>query len=364
MWVIYEYWFARMKNISDSKKKKLREAYGSEKEIYYIEETQLRLQNFLTKKDIEQLKIARKQKDLEEKYYNMEEKGIDFVPYFQKTYPKRLSELDGAPYALYVKGKLPEEDRPSVAIIGARRCSNYGEGQALEYGKCLASAGVQIISGLALGIDGAGQRGALNGGGTTYGVLGCGVDICYPRENIGLYMDIQREGGIISEQIPGEPPMSYHFPLRNRIISGLADVVLVMEAKEKSGSLITTDMALEQGRDVYALPGPVTSTLSQGCHRLIRQGAGILISPEEFLKELQIEVSENSTELLKNEKMLETTEKVVYSCLDLFPRNVSEIQVKTGLDARILMETLMTLEMEGYIKETAKNYYVRMSDVR
>ena len=246
--MIYEYWFARMKNISDSKKKKLREAYGSAKEIYYIEETQLRLQNFLTKKDIEQLKMARKQKDLEEKYYNMEEKGIDFVPYFQKTYPKRLSELDGAPYALYVKGKLPEEDRPSVAIIGARRCSNYGEGQALEYGKCLASAGVQIISGLALGIDGAGQRGALNGGGTTYGVLGCGVDICYPRENIGLYMDIQREGGIISEQIPGEPPMSYHFPLRNRIISGLADVVLVMEAKEKSGSLITTDIALEQGR--------------------------------------------------------------------------------------------------------------------
>ena len=243
--MIYEYWFARMKNISDSKKKKLREAYGSAKEIYYIEETQLRLQNFLTKKDIEQLKMARKQKDLEEKYYNMEEKGIDFVPYFQKTYPKRLSELDAAPYALYVKGKLPEEDRPSVAIIGARRCSNYGEGQALEYGKCLASAGVQIISGLALGIDGAGQRGALNGGGTTYGVLGCGVDICYPRENIGLYMDIQREGGIISEQIPGEPPMSYHFPLRNRIISGLADVVLVMEAKEKSGSLITTDMALE-----------------------------------------------------------------------------------------------------------------------
>ena len=362
--MIYEYWFARMKNISDSKKKKLREAYGSAKEIYYIEETQLRLQNFLTKKDIEQLKMARKQKDLEEKYYNMEEKGIDFVPYFQKTYPNRLSELDAAPYALYVKGKLPEEDRPSVAIIGARRCSNYGEGQALEYGKCLASAGVQIISGLALGIDGAGQRGALNGGGTTYGVLGCGVDICYPRENIGLYMDIQREGGIISEQIPGEPPMSYHFPLRNRIISGLADVVLVMEAKEKSGSLITTDMALEQGRDVYALPGPVTSTFSQGCHRLIRQGAGILISPEEFLKELQIEVSENSTELLKNEKMLETTEKVVYSCLDLFPRNVSEIQVKTGLDARILMETLMTLEMEGYIKETAKNYYVRMSDVR
>ena len=185
-----------MKNISDNKKKKLREAYGSAKEIYYIEETQLRLQNFLTKKDIEQLKMARKQKDLEEKYYNMEEKGIDFVPYFQKTYPKRLSELDGAPYALYVKGKLPEEDRPSVAIIGARRCSNYGEGQALEYGKCLASAGVQIISGLALGIDGAGQRGALNGGGTTLWRvrLRCGHLLSERKYTVCIWIFREKEG--------------------------------------------------------------------------------------------------------------------------------------------------------------------------
>ena len=152
--MIYEYWLAGIEGISNLKKRKLREVYGNGKAIYYIEETQLRLQNFLTKKDIEQLKMARKQKDLEEKYYNMEEKGIDFVPYFQKTYPKRLSELDAAPYALYVKGKLPEEDRPSVAIIGARRCSNYGEGQALEYGKCLASAGYRLSVVLHLGLTG------------------------------------------------------------------------------------------------------------------------------------------------------------------------------------------------------------------
>lgn len=154
--------------------------------------------------------------------------------------------------------------------------------------------------------------------------------------------------------------MSYHFPLRNRIISGLADVVLVMEAKEKSGSLITTDMALEQGRDVYALPGPVTSTLSQGCHRLIRQGAGILISPEEFLKELQIEVSENSTELLKNEKMLETTENIVYSCLGLYPKGVQSLSVETGLAPPDLIEQLMTLELQGYIKEVSRNQYIKV----
>ena len=154
--------------------------------------------------------------------------------------------------------------------------------------------------------------------------------------------------------------MSYHFPLRNRIISGLSDVVLVMEAKEKSGSLITTDMALEQGRDVYALPGPVTSTLSQGCHRLIRQGAGILISPEEFLKELQIEVSENSTELLKNEKMLESPERMVYSCLDLFPKGTNQLMKETGLSVTELMERLITLELNGYVKEVSRNYYIRL----
>ena len=360
--MIYEYWLAGIRNISDRKKKKLREAYESAKEIYYIEETRRELRNILTEKDIKQLKVAQKQRNLEEKYQNLEEKGIEFIPYFSKSYPGRMANLEDAPYALYVKGKLPKEKRPSVAIIGARRCSAYGERQALEYGQCLAAAGVQIISGLALGVDGAGHRGALNGGGETYGVLGCGVDICYPRENIGLYMDIQKKGGIISEQVPGEPPMPYHFPLRNRIISGLADIVLVIEAKEKSGSLITADMALEQGRDVYALPGPVTSALSQGCHRLIRQGAGILISPEEFLKELQIEHSEKNLDLFKNEKMLETTEKLVYSCLDLFPRNVSEIQAKTGLNVRELMEALTTLEMEGFIKEAAKNYYVRWKE--
>ena len=149
--------------------------------------------------------------------------------------------------------------------------------------------------------------------------------------------------------------MSYHFPLRNRIISGLSDVVLVMEAKEKSGSLITTDMALEQGRDVYALPGPVTSTLSQGCHRLIRQGAGILISPEEFLKELQIEVSEISTELLKNEKMLETTEKVVYSCLDLRPKNPDYIVRKTGFSPAQVSNCLVELTLRGLIRESGRH---------
>ena len=224
----------------------------------------------------------------------------------------------------------------------------------------MASEGIQIISGMARGIDGAGQRGALNAGGATYGVLGCGVDICYPRENIGLYMDIQQKGGIISEQIPGQPPLPAYFPERNRIISGLADVVLVIEAKEKSGSLITADMALEQGKDVYALPGPVTSSMSQGCHRLIRQGAGILISPEDLLIELGINIVNQGQIIDKNEKVLESTENMVYSCLGLFPKGMSQLLEETGLNVQELLEQLITLEMKGYVKEISKNYYVKL----
>ena len=213
---------------------------------------------------------------------------------------------------------------------------------------------------MARGIDGAGQRGALNGGGVTYGVLGCGVDICYPREHIGLYMDIQQRGGVISEQLPGKPPLPMYFPMRNRIISGLSDIVLVMEAKERSGSLITADQALEQGKDVYALPGPVTSQLSQGCHSLIRQGAGILISPEDLLVELGIAGKDLEQKTDKIEKTLENDENVVYSCLGFFPKSVSQLIEETGYGAPELMQELISLELMGCIREVSKNYYIRV----
>lgn len=303
---------------------------------------------------------SKKEWEIEKCWEKLQEQGIRMIPYFSEEYPKKLTNISQPPYALYVKGSLPRENQVSVAIVGARRCTHYGEQIALEYGEALASEGIQIISGMARGIDGAGQRGALNAGGATYGVLGCGVDICYPRENIGLYMDIQQKGGIISEQIPGQPPLPAYFPERNRIISGLADVVLVIEAKEKSGSLITADMALEQGKDVYALPGPVTSSMSQGCHRLIRQGAGILISPEDLLIELGINIVNQGQIIDKNEKVLESTENMVYSCLGLFPKGMSQLLEETGLNVQELLEQLITLEMKGYVKEISKNYYVKL----
>lgn len=358
--MMYEYWLASITAVSDLKKRWLREEYGTGKAVYYIEEIQLRGLEYLEDKDVMAVLRARKEKNIEKEWEELEKRNIQFVPYFSEQYPRRLLQTDPAPYALYVKGRLPREDCYSAAIVGARKCTPYGEEMALRYGEYLASNGIQIISGMARGIDGAGQRGALNGGGATYGVLGCGVDVCYPREHIGLYMDIQEKGGVVSEQVMGCPPLPMYFPLRNRIISGLSDVVLVMEARERSGSLITADLALEQGKDVYALPGLVTSQQSQGCHRLIRQGAGILISPEDLLLELGISEKESIQKSDKIEKTLENDENVVYSCLGFFPKGISQLIEETGLSAPVLMQELISLELKGCIREVSKNYYIRV----
>ena len=284
--------------------------------------------------------------------------GIRFIPHFTDEYPEKLKRISDYPYALYVKGSLPDKAAKKAALVGARRCTPYGEKYAVDFGKVLAEHGVQIISGMARGVDGMGHRGALLGNGKTFAVLGCGVDVCYPREHIGLYVDIlEQGGGIISEMPPGTPPFPQNFPARNRIISGLSDVVLVMEAGEKSGSLITVDLALEQGREVYALPGPVNSRMSIGCNELIRQGAGILLSPEMFLEELGLSGKKTEKEG-KNKKMLETQEELLYSCLGLYPKSVEEILKETKLEVRQVMEILVSLELRGYIREISKNHYI------
>ncbi len=278
----------------------------------------------------------------------------------EKEYPKRLKNIKYPPKTLYVAGKLPRQERLSVAIVGARQCSVYGRNMAREMGEALAKEGVQIISGMALGIDGEAQKGALDVGGETYAVLGSGVDICYPREHFGLYEKLQEQGGILSEQPLGTKPLPQYFPARNRIISGLADVILVIEAKEKSGSLITADMALEQGKDVYALPGPVNSNLSRGCNKLIKQGAGIVISVEDFMEELQISHWEKLENEKQNKILLEREEILVYTCLDLYPKSLETLARETALSISELMHIIFCLELKGYVQEISKNYYVKI----
>mgnify|MGYP000370416908 CR=1 FL=1 len=169
----------------------------------------------------------------------------------------------------------------------------------------------------------------------------------------------KEKAGFIRAAI-GTKPLPQFFPARNRIISGLSDIVLVMEAKERSGSLITADMALEQGKDIYALPGPINSQLSRGCNRLIKQGAGILLSPEDLLEELSFVCEEKVKKLTENKIALESPENLVYSCLDLYPKNLNELADLTGLTIPALMDVLVSLELQGYIREFSKNHYVRL----
>ena len=217
---------------------------------------------------------------------NKRKEEISFITPFEKAYPEKLRGIPDAPAGIYVRGKLPACEGLTVAVIGARDCSDYGRYIAEGLGTFLGENGVTVVSGMARGIDGISQRAALQAGGTSVGVLGCGVDICYPAGNRDLFDRLLERGAVLSEYPPGTPPRPMNFPARNRIVSGLADAVVVVEARRKSGTLITVDMALEQGREVFVVPGRVTDQLSDGCNRLIRQGAGVLLTPEELLEEL------------------------------------------------------------------------------
>ena len=277
------------------------------------------------------------------------------------VYPARLKELPGMPKQLYYIGSFPDDAKPTAAIVGARLCSPYGRIQAFNYGKFLSEHGVQVISGMAAGIDAEGHKGALEGGTPTFAVLGNGVDICYPSSSRGIYRRIpEKNGGIISEYEPGTKGRAYYFPARNRIISGLADLVLVVEAKEKSGSLITAACALEQGKMVYAIPGAVNDALSRGCHKLIYDGAGIAYSPEILLDEWGLSVKKKTNLSEKSKLGLAMDLDLVYSCLDLRPKNLDHIIRKTGFSPAKTAGILAQLVLMGLVRETGRQNYIKL----
>lgn len=293
------------------------------------------------------------------------------------AYPQRLKEIPDSPERLYVIGDLPRDDLPSVAIVGARLCDHYGRNQALYFGRELAAHGIQIISGMAAGIDGTSQRGALEAKGRTFAVLGCGADVCYPQGNRDLYDLLTTQGGILSELPPGSPPERWHFPRRNRIISGLADIVLVIEARQKSGSLITVDCALDQGKSVFAVPGRIDDHLSDGCNRLIYQGAGIAYGPEAILDEfdrkeetLPMDADHNRAirRLKSKEKRVLTdstlsqTAKQVYSALSFSDEtSLDTLLSKTNLPISQVSAALIQLIMRGAVAEVLPDFYIRES---
>lgn len=301
----------------------------------------------------------------------MDKEEIRYISRKDREYPEILQYYERMPEGLYLKGCLPDPGKKTVAMVGARNCSNYGRIQAIDFAEQLAKEGVQIISGLAYGIDAYAHQGALKGGGKTFAVLGCGADVCYPKENYYLYEEILKTGGgILSEYEPGTPPLAWHFPIRNRIISALADVVLVVEARKKSGSLITTEYALEQGKSIFAVPGRVGDTCSTGCNALIAQGAGIAWTPDVILEELfsdwkQKEASEaekrKDSFSFENRRIahLGEEEKKVLRSLHSTEQSLDQISRICSLESRKTAAILTMLCMEGLSVCRTPGYYCR-----
>lgn len=285
--------------------------------------------------------------------------GIQFISNVHPLYPMRLRELKNRPYGLFYRGALPDAGKRAVAVIGSRVCTHYGRVLAEQLARQTAEAGGVVISGAAYGIDGAAQWAALAHGGASYGIVGSSVEIRYPKANELLFDRLEREGGVISEFPPGTRPLRAHFPMRNRLISGLADVVAVVEARHGSGSLITADYALEQGRAVLAVPGRLDDELSRGCNELIAQGAGVILSAESFAEQVFPDFREQKKRRTLN-ITLAPSEKLVYSSLGLHSKSLWELAECTSLSLADLSGSLLALEEKGFAKEVERNYYVKV----
>lgn len=339
---------------------KLKEYFRDFESVWNANTAALEKSEILTSKQLENLLACQKrEKKILEEYESLSNKGIRFVAYFENEYPGRLLEYHDRPAGLFVKGNLPEDGRPSVAIIGARNCTEYGKATAEHLSEKLSGEGVQIISGLALGVDGAAHRGALNAGGATFAVLGSGVNVCYPREHYYLFEEMQKKGGVLSEFMPGTVPAAMNFPMRNRIISGLSDAVIITEAREKSGSLITADLALEQGKEIFAVPGRWNDPLSAGCNRLLQMGAAICLGVNDIFEFLGLKYKKKLIVDKISEKRLAKKEIMVYSFLDSRPKYLEEIVKNCQISVSEAMEILMSLELSGLVQSAGNQYYCR-----
>lgn len=367
----FAYWLSQVKGIGAGKAEKLLSFAGSYEAIYNMKKEDLEKQFFLRKQDKKELWDEKESFSFRCKEADsMKKKGIRMVLPTDPEYPARFRNMYDMPQWIFVKGTLPKAEEPSAAVIGARSCTSYGKQEAEGLGKLLSQAGISVISGLALGIDGAAHRGVVwvqkqnteagQAAGKPFAVLGSGIDVCYPAAHQELYEEICAcGGGILSEYGLGEAPCAGHFPVRNRLISALSDVVVVVEARGHSGSLITAELALEQGKEVFAFPGRRTDPLSVGCNRLIQDGAAMLTDPQELFGFFPIPTGKLQEAVKKSVNGLAKTEKMVYSCLDLTPKPVEEIMECGGLSVGECMTALLNLELNGYILQPINHHYVR-----
>jgi DNA processing protein len=291
----------------------------------------------------------------------LEQQGIRAIMLGEEEYPSELAQIADPPVILYTIGSLPPQQLPLVAIVGVRQATIYGRGVARQLAGELARVKWGVVSGMARGIDTAAHQGSLAAGGYTMAVLGCGVDICYPRENAGLREEIISKGCVLSEYPPGTLPLSQNFPIRNRIISGCSLGTVVVEAGERSGALITADFAMEQGKEVFAVPGPITSPRSKGSNNLIKQGAKLVEDVTDVLSEFPYlvsvkQVKENRPKVTVANLTLD--ESLVLQQLSLDPLTVDQVAEATTLPVSVVGGLLTLLEFKGLVSSLPGQLYI------
>lgn len=364
----YYLWLSSITNLEIDVKRKLLNCFENPYEVYHLKEEMLRKYGF------SELVIG---KFLENKTRSLDlikdalyKKNIKFTAYIDNDYPENLKNIYDPPVGLYYIGKLPEP-KPTVAIIGARCCSDYGREITHNFSRNLAKCGVNIVSGLALGIDGHAHEGALEGNGYTLGILGSSIDSIYPSYNFALFEKMYKRGCVMSEYYVGAKALKTHFPERNRLISAFSDLVLVVEAKLKSGTMITVDRALEQGKEVYVIPGRIGDKLSEGCLKLASQGANIATCYEDILQFLEDKYCPANASLDKdsqysfkfskddkNELSMSENEMLIYSKLSLMPIHFNELVATCDLNYYEAIDALSKLSLKQLIKHLPGEYYI------
>lgn len=298
--------------------------------------------------------ISNRNKDYMEKLFiDIDKHNINTITIFDEDYPETLYHIYDSPKVLYTKGKITSKDKFSIAVVGSRKATSYGKWATEKFVKELVQLDITIVSGLALGIDGIAHRIALEENGRTIAVLGNGLDTVYPKRNKDIYEEISNKGAVLTEYFLGVPPLAYNFPQRNRIISGLSLGVIVIEAKERSGSLITAHHALEQGKEVFSLPGNINSIFSKGTNKLIKDGAKPIMDIDDIIEEIY-ELQEKVK--TKKEKTVDYSglsplEIKVFELIKEGPIHCDSIAFTIGLDISTVYSVLTILELKGMIKE-------------
>jgi len=381
----YWVWLSRCEGIGNQTRLALLEHFRTPEDVYYADEGEILLTEGITRQEAEVLK----NKDLtkaDQILADCDRLDLQLLSLHDAAYPIRLRSIYDPPCLLYIRGRFPAVDElPAIAVVGTRKASPYGIRCAEDLAFGLADGGAVVVTGLARGIDSAAAQGALRAGGIVIGVLGGGVDVIYPRENGWLFDDVAAAGCLISEYPPGTEPLPGHFPIRNRIMSGLSVAALVVEAPARSGALITAGMALDQGRDVFAVPGPIYAENSRGCNRLIRDGAGVAAEPWDILRDYEIQFpgklrgqTRPVPELLEKQpgQPTEAAQPVLPSLslkgagltddqilllrtLTDQPMPVDDLIELTELPARRVLSALTMLEIDQYVTQCSGKRYIR-----